>query len=305
MRAAPTSPSCSKRARRPQLAAEVGAEALAQHPLGGLRNSRERGQPQLGQPRDGLRPDARHEPRRRAGEARARLLAAEHHEARGLLRVGGDLRDELVGADAHRAGDPGRLEDLRHEPAHRRARGEQAAHVEVRLVEPDDLDALDGPAHDLHDPPRDLAVGGEVGRQEHRLRAQPPRARRGHRRAHPEAARLIARGRHHRARPAPRDDHRQPAQLGPAPQLDRDVEGVAIHMGGEQLGGLDGHCQANLAPPPAGARTPRASGRASAQWAIRTAKLTGSAATKSVGVPISGAARPKPPGRPRRSTRTR
>ncbi len=181
LRAAPTSPSCSKRARRPQLAPEVRAEALHEQLLGSGGEGRERGEAERGQAGGGLRADARHEPRRRAGEALARLHAVEHDEAGWLLRVGGDLRDELVRADADRAGELRGGLDLGEQPAHRGARGEQALEVEIGLVQTHHLDTLDVRAHDRHDFFRDLAVGGEVWSQHHRLRAQPARARSWHR----------------------------------------------------------------------------------------------------------------------------
>ena len=68
-----------------------------------------------------------------------------------------------------------RLADLGHQPAHRRARREQALQVEVGLVQPHDLHALHVRAHDPHHPRGDLAIGGEVRRQEHGVRTQPPR----------------------------------------------------------------------------------------------------------------------------------
>ena len=57
--------------------------------------------------------------------------------------------------------------DLREQPSHRRARRGQALDVQVRLVEADDLDALDVRADEVHHLPGRLAVGREVGRQEH------------------------------------------------------------------------------------------------------------------------------------------
>src|SRR4029077_7100297 len=87
-----------------QLASEVRAEALHERLLGRRAARGECRQPELGQARGGLRADSRQQPRRRLREARARLLAAEHDEPGRLLRVGCDLRDELVRADADRAG---------------------------------------------------------------------------------------------------------------------------------------------------------------------------------------------------------
>ena len=69
------------------------------------------------------------------------------------------------------------LLDVREQTPHRRSRRVQAREVEIGLVEADDLDALDVRAHEIHDALGDGAIGLEVGRQEDRLRAQPPRAR--------------------------------------------------------------------------------------------------------------------------------
>ena len=145
-----------------------------------------------------------------------------------------------------------RAPDLRDQPAHRRARREQPGQVEVGLVEPDDLDALDVRAHDLHHLARGLAVGREVGRQE-----RPPAgtAAAPARRASPSRRRSCGprswRWSRPRAGRCPRR-HGLAAQLRTAAQLDRDVEGVGVEVGDAQLGGLDGHCPSNLAPRAAG-----------------------------------------------------
>ena len=211
LRARADAPSCSKRARRRRSRPRFGAEALDEQLLGRAR----RRAASVVSPSSASRaavfgPMPGHQPGRRGGEALARLLAREHDEAGRLLGVGGDLRDELVRADARpsRSAASARWISAT-QPAHRRARRVQAVEVEVGLVEPDDLDVLDVRAHDAHHPRGDLAVGREVGRQEHRLRAQPPRARGGHRRADAVAARLVAGRRDHRARAACR--RRRPA----------------------------------------------------------------------------------------------
>ena len=72
----------------------------------------ERVQAELGEACGGLGPDAGHERGRGAGKARAGLLTREHDEAGGLLGVGGNLGDELVGADSDRAGQLGGRLDL-------------------------------------------------------------------------------------------------------------------------------------------------------------------------------------------------
>ena len=148
-----------------------------------------------------------------------------------LLGVGGDLGHQLVGADADRDAQAGGLADLGHQPAHRRARGDEAREVGVGLVEADDLDAVELLAHDPHHRPGDLAVGVEVGRDDDRLGAQPPGPRRRHGGADAEAPRLVGGGGDDRARPAAGDDHRQAPQLRAALQLDRRVERVEVEVG--------------------------------------------------------------------------
>jgi hypothetical protein len=70
-----------------------------------------------------------------------------------------------------------------------------------------------------------------VGRDEDRLRAQRTRSRCRDRGEDAELARLVAGGGYDGARAGARHDHRQPAQLGPALQFHRYVEGVHVHMG--------------------------------------------------------------------------
>ena len=219
-----------------QFESKIRAEALDEHPLGRGADGGERGEPQRRQARRGLRPDPGHQSRRGLGEARARLLAREHDEARRLLRVGGDLGDELVRPDADRADQLRGRPDLREQPAHRRSRRVQARQIEVGLVEAHHLDSIDVRAHEVHHLAGDLPVGRKVGRQHDRLRAQPPRPRGRHRRADTEAPGLVAGGRDDRARTAARDDHGLALQLGVATQLDRDVEGVRVQMRHSQLG---------------------------------------------------------------------
>ena len=68
----------------------------------------ERVDPERTQPLGGLRADPGHQPAWRSAEALAGLLAREDHEPARLLRVRGDLRDELVRPDTDRAPEPGR-----------------------------------------------------------------------------------------------------------------------------------------------------------------------------------------------------
>ena len=76
------------------------------------------------------------------------------------------------------------------------------------------------PTGNRHHPGRGRGVPRHVGRDDHRLRAQPERPAHRHRAAHPERPGLVRRGQHHPAPPAA-DDHRSAAQLRPAPQLRR------------------------------------------------------------------------------------
>ncbi len=214
-----------------ELGGEPGAEM--REASRGWRRRGERGQRVDAEPAQalgGLRTDARHEPARRRSEPLAGLLAAQHDEPARLLGVGGDLGHELVRSDADRAAEAGGLLDPRRQAAHRGVRGRQAAQVEVGLVQADDLDHVDGGPHDRHHLARGLAVVGEVGREEHALRAQPPRPRGRHGRADAEPPRLVGGRGHDRARSGAGDDHRPAPELGPAAQLDRDVERVHVEV---------------------------------------------------------------------------
>jgi hypothetical protein len=159
------------------------------------------------------------------------LLGAQHDEAVGLLGVGGDLGDELVGSDADRAAEAGGLLDRLLDAPGGGARALEPGEVEVGLVEPDHLHALHVGAQHVHHGPRALAVGLEVGLDEDRVRTVAPGAlgRRGGEDA--VAAGLIAGGGDNRARSVAGDDDRLAAQLGPPLQLDTDVEGVHVEVG--------------------------------------------------------------------------
>ena len=188
-------------------------------------------QADLGQALLRARPDALQQPRRLAREAHARLLAREDDEARGLLGVAGRLGHQPRGPDADGDRDAGALADLGHQVAQRAQRLLDRGDVRVGLVDRHVLHrAAEALAHDVPDLLGLRAVGLEVGRQEDRLRAQPPRADGRHRRVHAEAPRLVAGGGHHGPRPAAGDDDRLAAQLGPALQLDARVERVAVEV---------------------------------------------------------------------------
>ena len=197
-----------------------------------------------------LRADPRQAARSGGGEALARLLAAHRHEAGGLAQVAAALRDEAVGPDADRELHAGAALDLGDDPAQDAQRLLDAGEVGVALVDADLLDALEVVADGRPDLLRGRPVGLEVGRDEDGLRAQPPRARGRHRGADPVPAGLVGRRRDDRARPGARDDDGLAPQLGPAQQLDGRVEGVAVEVRDDALGGCraGGHAMERTSP---------------------------------------------------------
>ena len=132
---------------------------------------------------------------------------------------------------------------------------------EIGLVEPDHLDRLDVAPQHFHHPRRGLAVGGEVGLEEDRVRQPPPRRRRRHRRVDPgQPPRLVARRRHHRPRPRAADDDRLALQLRLLAQLDRGVEGVHVEVGDDPWPVLDFRHPPTVLARPAGRTYVRPSG---------------------------------------------
>ena len=183
-----------KFARATQLARVARAEARGQLVLAGALERADRRVAERGQPLGRLRADPGDRARRRARQPPAGLLAAHRHEAPRLLEVGGDLRDQPVRPDADREPDPGARPHLGHEVAQHAQRLLGVRDVRVALVEPDLWS--DGRAARRSTRPdlaRLLAVGGEVGRDEDRVRAQPARLRRRGRRSRRRTARLVAR----------------------------------------------------------------------------------------------------------------
>ena len=180
--------------------------------------------------RDGLRADARDEAGGGLREPKPCALGGQLEEAVRLLGVRRDLRHQLVGADADAAGEPGLGLDGLLDGAGRGAVPVEPGEVEVRLVEAHDLDALHVPPQDRHDLLGAGAVRLEVGRDEHRIRAQPARPLGGRGGEDAIPARLIAGGRDDGPRPAAGHHDGQPAQLRPALKLDAHIEGVHVHV---------------------------------------------------------------------------
>src|SRR5262249_32981261 len=89
---------------------------------------------------------------------------------------------------------------------------------------------------------RNGLVAHEIRRHEHRVRAQPLGAHRGHGRAHAVAARLVGGRAHHRAQAAPGHHHGAAAQGGIVALLHRGVE--RIHVDVDDLAhGSDGYVE--------------------------------------------------------------
>ena len=102
--------------------------------------------------------------------------------------------------------------------------------VEIGLVERERFDVRGEAEEDRADLPRDLLVDIEARLAEHQSRAQPRRPHRRHRRAYPERARLVARGRDHPALGRAADRDRLAAQRWVVALLDAGVERVHVDM---------------------------------------------------------------------------
>jgi len=74
-------------------------------------------------------------------------------------------------------------------------------------------------------------VGAEVGRNQHRIRAQAPRTRGRHRGVDSELPRFVAGGGHDGTRPAAGNNHGQAGELRAALQLHGRVEGIDVEVG--------------------------------------------------------------------------
>ena len=99
---------------------------------------------------------------------------------------------------------------------------------------PDDLDPVAVAAQHGHHLAGDLQVGRAVAGYLDQVGAAAVRDRQRQRRVDAEAAGLVGGGHDDAAGPvlaAGRDDHGLAAQLRPAQQLDRDVEGVHVDVG--------------------------------------------------------------------------
>src|SRR5690606_7157001 len=159
---------------------------------------------------------------------------ANHAQAVGLVLVARELGEELVVADPRARGESGLGPDPLADnlgDARCRADAQQVlGHVEIGLVEAQRLDVRGELAKDRADLLRDRGVDVEPGLAEDQVGAQSPGRQRGHRRAHAELARLVARGRNHAASARPADRHRLAAQLGIVALLDAGEERIHVDM---------------------------------------------------------------------------
>src|SRR2546425_1034149 len=127
----------------------------------------------------GLGSDPRNDPDPQRIEKRLDLLRSHDREPVGLLEIGGDLGDELVGTYAHRGGQPFLAHDLRLEPAGALDRGVDAAErreLEIRLLDAGLLEGVARGGEERPDARRGLPVEGVVGPEQHRLRPAPASA---------------------------------------------------------------------------------------------------------------------------------
>src|SRR2546426_959808 len=116
----------------------------------------------------GLGSDPRNDPDPQRIEKRLDLLRSHDREPVGLLKIGGDLGDELVGAYAYRGGQPFLAHDLRLEPAGALDRSVEAAErreLEIRLVGAGLLEGLDGGVEGVHVHVRDDPQRASRGHQ--------------------------------------------------------------------------------------------------------------------------------------------
>ena len=186
--------------------------------------------------------DAPDHPHRPWPEKLLRLGLADHREAMRLVEIRGDLGEELVVAEADRAGHAQLVLHPLHEPRqhHRRWRTVQAlgsGQVEKRLVERQRLDRRGQLFHEAADLFRRLGIERHARLQHHRVGAEVERLEHRHGRPHAADAGHVAGGRHDAA-PATADDHRLVGELGVFAFLDAGIEGVAIHVGDREAAQL-------------------------------------------------------------------
>jgi hypothetical protein len=165
-------------------------------------------------------------------------LRGQPEHAGRLAEAGGDLRLQLVLADADRAVEAGRLLDAGGEVAGegfgvRRLVGLVRLEADEGLIPAEHLHRGAGVPQHVHDHGRHLEVGGRVDRQENAVRAALLRGPQRQAGVDAEFARLVGGGRDHAplGRVAVAADHdRLAAQLGVAQHLDGGDELIQINV---------------------------------------------------------------------------
>ena len=217
--------------------------------------SHQAGLGQRGEVADGTNAEALEPLTRRGADAReglhrqrveeGELLPRRHHDdappgtraspvgAR-LGRLGGELGHELGGRHPHRRAQTEVVVDARPDARRDRERLAEeppgAGHIEERFVQGDALDEGGERPEHLVDATAVVAVQVVTTGEEHRLRAQPPGPRRGHRRVHAARARLIGARGDDPPIPCPPHDHGHPRQRRVVQHLHRRVERVHVDV---------------------------------------------------------------------------
>ena len=171
-------------------------------------------------------------------------LGRHHHDPVGLGQLAAELGDRRRGRDPHRAGDPLLVVDDRPQLLGDLERGAEpsgrTADVEERLVEREHLDQRRHPAEGLDHRARDRGEDVEVGRDHHRLRAEPAGAGHRHRRADAVLAGEVVGRQHHPTAAAP-DHDRDVGEIGPVTGRDGGVERVHVDVEDRAVPGRVAH----------------------------------------------------------------
>ena len=161
------------------------------------------------------------------------VFGPDDRQAVGFVPVRGDLGQEFVRGDAHRAGQARFVKDGRLEPCGQIFRGAEetrrAAHVRVSLIHGGLFHHRTQVAHYSHDTCRDFAVARHATGQIHRVGAEPASLDDGHGRPDSVSPGLVGSCRGHAAKRLP-DDHGLAFELGIVGLLYRGEEGVHIQV---------------------------------------------------------------------------
>ncbi len=215
------------------------AEFADQFVLGALLQVGDRRHAEPGQPVEGGRADAGDDPHRQRRDRPDLGARGDEVDAVGLVELGGELGDELRGAEADRAGEPaGPFGDLglgpdRHGPdalvgeVERLAGGRE---VDEGLVERQRFDQRGEVLEDRHHDPAGRPVGAEPAGEERGVGAQPARLVHRHRGVHAVRPSLVRGGGDHPALAEAADDDGSAAQRRLVALLDRGEERIQVEV---------------------------------------------------------------------------